>query len=209
MRIIIIRHGETELNRAEVFRGQLDIELNGTGRRQAELLGEYLSRTPIEAVYSSPLKRALETARAVSARHNLEVKPCPELNDLHMGEWQGLTRAQVESKYKEAYDLWLSHPEKLKMPGGESLSDVRKRLLTLIDNVTARHTGVVVLAAHRVVCKVLACVLLGLDDSHFWNIEHSNCGVTTFVLKDGRFILTGHNNTSFLQPLQKKPLGDF
>lgn len=203
------RHGETEWNVAEIFRGRIDVELNELGLKQAELLGEYLSHIEIEAVYSGPLKRALQTAQAIAGYHRLEVAISPALIDFNLGEWEGLSRPVVAEKYKEVYDLWMSRPEKVKIPGGESLSDVRKRALPLIDEVVARHHGTVVLASHRVICKVLICALLGLDDSHFWNIEQSNCGITTFSYKNGQFILTEHNNTSFLKPLTRARLGDF
>ena len=193
----------------EVFRGRIDVELNGTGLKQAELLGEYLSHTEIEAVYSSPLKRALRTAQAISRYQGIEVEISPGLIDLNLGEWEGLSRSAGAQKYKQIYDLWMTHPEKVTIPGGESLADVRKRALALVEDIIARHQGTVVLASHRVVCKVLTCALLGLDDSHFWNIEQSNCGMTTFLYQNGQFILTEHNNTSFLKPLRKKQLGDF
>jgi len=78
-----------------------------------------------------------------------------------------------------------------------------------VSDVIARHKGTVVLVSHRVVNKVLICALLGLDDSHFWNIRQDMCGTTTFIYEDGRFVLTEHNNTAYLQPLKQAPLGDF
>src|SRR3990170_2893841 len=199
--LILVRHGETEWNRTEIFRGRIDVELNETGLKQAELLADYLRDTEIEAIYSSPLKRALTTAQAIAMYHSMEAQTSRGLIDLNLGEWQGLPRDVVAVKFKDVYDLWMSRPEKVTIPGGESLADVRKRALPLIDEVVARHKGTVVLASHRVICKVLTCALLGLDDSHFWNIEQGNCGVTTFNYKNGQFILTEHNNTSFLKPL--------
>jgi len=209
MKIILVRHGETEWNVAEVFRGRIDIELNDVGLEQAELLGEFLSGVVIEAVYTSPLKRAFQTARSIAGYHKLEVKTSPALIDLNLGDWQGLSRDIVASKFKESYDLWMNRPEQAVIPNGETLAEVRKRALPLVEEETAGHKGTVVLSTHRVICKVLTCALLGLDDSHFWNIEYGNCGITTFVYSNGRFILTEHNNTSFLKPLQKEKLRDF
>ena len=208
-KIILIRHGETEWNRADIFRGRIDVELNETGIEQAELLGEYLCDRDIEAIYSSPLKRALRTAQAIAGRYRLDVQTNSGLIDMNLGEWEGLSRPAVAEKYKEVYNLWMTSPEKVTIPGGERLAEVRKRAVALIDEVRARHKGTVVLVSHRVICKVLTCALLGLDDSHFWNIEQGNCGMTTFLYEKGQFILTEHNNTSFLKLLRKKPLGDF
>ena len=79
----------------------------------------------------------------------------------------------------------------------------------MVDEVIAKHDGTVVLVSHRVVNKVLICALLGLDNSHFWNIKQDTGGTTTFAYQKGRFILTKHNDTSYLRPLQEAPLSDF
>jgi broad specificity phosphatase PhoE len=207
--IIIARHGQTEWNVGEVFRGRADIELDETGVKQAELLGEYLSSTKIDAIYSSPLKRALRTAKAIASHHQLEVEISPGLIDFDYGEWQGRPHEEVKVKYVELYKQWTNTPHKVKMPAGETLDDVRKRATDVVDKVIDRYEGTVVMVAHRVVNKVLICALLGLDNSHFWNIRQDTCGITTFNYENGRFILTVHNNTSYLKPIQKTPLSDF
>ncbi len=207
--IVLVRHGETEWNVGEIFRGRIDIELNETGIKQAKLLAEYLSNIKIEAVYSSPLKRALKTAETMAVNHHLGVKIAPELIDIDFGTWQGLSRQEVSEKYPELYSEWINRPDKAKIPSGESLDDVRRRALGIVNEVTAKHQGTVILVSHRVVNKVLICALLGLDNSHFWNIRQDTCGITTFACEDGRFVLIRHNDTSFLKPLQKTPLSDF
>ena len=207
--IIIARHGQTEWNVGEVFRGRIDIELDETGAKQAELLADYLSGMKVEAIYSSPLKRALKTAEAIARYHKLEVEIAPGLIDFNYGEWQGLPHQEVKDRYKELYTEWTKNPHQVRVPAGESLHDVRERALDVVDEIITRHEGTVVLVSHRVVNKVLICALLGLDNSHFWNIKQDTCGITTFVYEKGRFILTEHNNTSYLGSIQKTPLGDF
>lgn len=209
MKLILARHGETDWNVAEVFRGRLDIELNETGRKQARLMADYLAESKIGAVFSSPLKRALETAQIVAARPGLKVTPAPELVDMDFGDWQGLSIKTVRDRYPELFARWLESPHHVKVPGGESLLDVRERSLSLVSRETARGEGDVLMVSHRVVGKVLICALLGLDDSHFWNIRLDTCGLSVFELESGRFVLTGHNDTSFLRPLRKTPLADF
>lgn len=208
-KIILARHGETEWNVAEVFRGRIDIELNETGRKQAALLAEYLGNSEIDAVYSSPLKRALETAEMIASYHQLETEIAPSLIDFNYGKWQGLPHLEVKDKYKELYTEWTKNPHRVKIPRGESLDDVRKRATTVVDGAIAKYKGTVVLVSHRVVNKVLICALLGLDNSHFWNIRQDTCGITTFAYENERFTLIEHNNTSYLKPIQKAPLGDF
>ena len=207
--IILARHGETEWNVEEVFRGRIDIKLNETGIKQAELLAEYLSKRKIDAIYSSPLKRAVKTAETIAGYHKLDVEIAPGLIDFDCGKWHGLLRQEVKDKYKELYAEWTKNPHQVRMPAGESLNDVRERAMSVVGDVIAKYKGTVVLVAHRVVNKVLICALLGLDNSHFWNIRQDNCGITTFSYENERFILTEHNNTSFLKPLRKAPLGYF
>jgi broad specificity phosphatase PhoE len=207
--IILARHGETEWNVAEMFRGRADIELNETGRQQAELLAEHLSEPKIEAVYSSPLKRALDTAEAIARRHQLKVETSPGLIDCDFGQWQSLPLKEVKDRYKELYRQWAESPHLVKIPGGESLDGVRERALKVVNEIVARHQERVVLVSHRVVNKVLICALLGLDNSHFWNIRLDTCGTTTFSRQDGRFVLIKHNDTSYLRPLPKAQRRDF
>jgi broad specificity phosphatase PhoE len=207
--LILARHGETAWNVEEVFRGRIDVELNETGQRQAELLAEYLSEQKIEAVYSSPLKRAARTAEAVARRHKLRVEIVNGLTDCDFGQWQGLHLKEVRDKYSQLYQQWAESPQLVKLPGGESLDEVRERALAVVNGVTAKHRGRVVLVSHRVVNKVLICALLGLDNSHFWNIRQDTCATTVFSYENGRFTLTRHNDTSYLKPLKKAELGDF
>jgi len=207
--IILARHGETAWNVEEVFRGRIDVELNQTGLKQAELLAEYLSGQKIEAVYSSPLQRALKTAEAVARRHNLRVEIVSGLTDCDFGRWQGLHLGEVKDKYSQLYQQWAESPQSVKIPGGESLDEVRKRAIAVVNEIVSRHGERVVLVSHRVVNKVLICALLGLDNSHFWNIKQDVCGTTFFSHEDGRFVLTRHNDTSYLKPLKKAELRDF
>lgn len=207
--LILTRHGETAWNVEKVFRGRVDVNLDEVGIRQAELLGKYLSDWQLQAIYSSPLKRALDTANIVARYQRVGVHITQGLIDFDFGEWQSLPEKEVKRLYPALLDEWRNNPHKVKMPGGESLEDVRERAVELVNDVLSAHQGNVVLVSHRVVIKVLICYLLGLDESRFWNISQDVCGITIFNYADGRFVLTRHNDTSHLQELQKPVLGDF
>jgi len=207
--IILVRHGQTAWNKDEVFRGQIDIELDEAGLKQAELLGKYLGHRKLEAIYSSPLQRAVQTAEAIARHHGLTVEITAGLNDIDFGEWQGLSLEEVKNKYSKLHSAWVTTPHRVRFPSGESLDDVRKRAVAPVNEVVEKHERAVVLVSHRVVHKVLMCALLGLDNSHFWNIRLDTCGLTTFEFTDGQFVLTGLNNTSFLEPLKQARLSDF
>ncbi|MGB2814698.1 MAG: histidine phosphatase family protein [Dehalococcoidales bacterium] len=207
--IILARHSETEWNVAEVFRGQIDIDLSETGVKQAKLLAEYLSTSAIEAVYSSPLKRARETAEIIARPHKLKVNADPDLIDFDFGQWQGLSHEEVKEKYEDLYTKWVTHPEQVSMPGGESLEDVARRVIRFRNRIIAGHHGIILIVGHRVVNKIMLCTMLGLDNSHFWKTRQDTCGISILTYQDEQFILTRHNDTSFLKPVVRAPLSDF
>ncbi len=180
-KFFLVRHGQTEWNRIERFRGRVDIPLNETGRAQARAVAERLAPEQISAVFSSPLSRALETAKPIAEKHGLSVEIMDALTDLDFGSWQGLTPQEVSEKYPETYSDWLFHPERVKMPGGESLDEVRTRVLAAVKDLAPRFEDqTVVLVSHKAVCKVLLCAVLDLDNSHFWQIEQDNVALNVF-----------------------------
>jgi len=208
--IILIRHGETQYNAKETFRGRADVPLNENGLEQAQLLSEYLTDDKIDVVYSSPLKRAVKTAEIIAAPHRLKVNVVENLNDIDCGQWQGLTLEEVQEKYEEIYQDWLDTPEQVRLPGGESLEDVRSRALPFIQDAVMRcGEGKIVFVSHRVVNKVLICALLRLDNSSFWSFKMDTAAITRFTFDGNRVVLTSHNDTSYLKPLNQPPRRDF
>jgi broad specificity phosphatase PhoE len=207
--LLLVRHGETEWNTGEVFRGRADVNLNEKGIVQAKLLGEYLKKSRLEAIYSSPLARAVQTAESIATPHSLDIRIEPALIDLNYGEWQGMPLGEVKKIYKNLYIKWRKTPESITFPGGESLGDVKNRVVAAVTKIINEHEGTLVLVAHRVVNKVLICFMLGLDISHFWNIRQDTCGITSFSYEEKQFILTNHNNTSFLGGLSGEGQNDF
>ena len=207
--LILARHGETVWNVEKIYRGRRDVGLDKVGIKQAELLGKYLSNWELEAIYSSPLSRALDTANIVARYQKIGVHIAEGLIDFDYGEWQALPEQEAKRLYPTLHNDWHDNPHKVRMPGGESLEDVRKRAIEVVNDVVSKYQVGVLLVSHRVVNKVLICSLLGLDNSHFWNINLDVGGITIFNYLDGRFVLTSHNDTSHLKELQKSVLDDF
>jgi len=207
--LLIIRHGETEWNAGEIYRGRADIGLNEHGILQAKLLAGYLADAEIEAVYASPLQRAGQTAEGLAVARSLKVRVEQGLTDFHYGEWQGMAREEVRTIYRRLSDAWERTPEAVTMPGGECLDDVKKRVEAVIGRIVKRHKGTVAIVSHRVVNKVIICSLLGLGLDRFRDIRVDTCGITTFSIDKGRAILTGHNDISFLKNAPIAKLADF
>ena len=203
IRIILVRHGQTEWNKFERFRGRVDIDLDETGWKQAEATADKLAQWEMKAIYSSPLKRTMNTAQPLATRLGLTVQPLEGIIDMDFGEWQGIGIGEVREKYGELFDLWLYHPEKLEIPGAETLEDVRKRAVATIDDVMAKNEDqTIALVSHRVVCKVLLCHLLGLDNSHFWQIVQDTTAINLFEIWDGRPSVMLINDTCHLRDLE-------
>lgn len=198
--LFLVRHGRTGWNKEQIFRGTKDVPLDAVGKDEALLVGERLKGERIRAVYSSPLSRAKETAQAIAEFHNLEVQCLEDLADLHFGEWEGLSLKEVKEQYPDLYQEWLKAPQQITFPGGEGLNAVRSRAREAVEGIMARHPQeAVALVSHRVVLKVLICTLLGLDNSHFWNIAQDTTAINCFHHRNGTWICNFLNDTCHLK----------
>ena len=200
-RVYIVRHGRTAWNRVERFRGRADVPLDAEGLRQAELTAAALrGADDFAAIYSSNRSRALDTASPIGVALGLPVRPHPGLADLSFGEWEGLTPSEVAARWPEMYRRWHEAPHTAQFPGGESLGVLRNRAYPALLEVTRDHAGrAVVLVTHLVVCRVLVCAALGLDDAHYWNFDLANASISILAHVDGTFVLASFNDTCHLR----------
>jgi broad specificity phosphatase PhoE len=205
--IYLVRHGQTAWNREEIFRGRTDVPLDQTGLKQAELAGEYFKEMKIHEIYSSPLSRALQTAEKISRVHHLQVHPLEGLIDMSFGQWEGHAHQEIRKMDQEIYRQWSEEPHRVRLPGGESLEDVRGRAMAALGKLITEHHGkTLVLVSHRVVNKVLSCGILGIDNSHFWQITQDTSAINLIQHKNGKFILSLLNETCHLKSMKEKPL---
>jgi probable phosphoglycerate mutase len=164
VRIILVRHGETDWNKERRIQGGLsDIPLNALGIKQAESLALGLGREKIQAVYSSPLKRSLETAKAIANRHQLEVVIEPALREIEAGKLEGITIAELGQNFSELLTRDAGDGSFPRAPGGESLPEVRKRSWEIVQRLAQGHPeGVLVLVSHYFVILTIVCSVLEL-----------------------------------------------
>jgi broad specificity phosphatase PhoE len=209
--IYLIRHGQTAWNREEIFRGRTDISLNEIGFREAELVGEYLKGRDIHIIYSSPLSRARETARRIAQVFNLKVQPLEGIIDMSFGKWEGRPVKEVQVHDRELYQQWRERPHLVKLPGGESLDEVRVRAMAALEEVVrSHHAKNIVMVSHRVINKVIICGVLGIDNSHFWQIGQDTASINLIEFKEGRYILSLLNEACHLKPLkEERGMADF
>ena len=137
--ILLARHGETDWNREWRFQGHADPPLNQTGRAQAAELSAALANEELAAVYSSPLRRALETAELIATAHGLEPVASEALREVDVGSWQGLTRAEVEARFPEQYARWLGHGQGWE--DGETYEQMGERVIDALLRLAEAHDG--------------------------------------------------------------------
>jgi phosphoserine phosphatase len=198
--IILIRHGQTEWNRAERFRGRADVPLNDTGLAQAEATGQRVAAEwRPTAVYSSPLSRAVKTAEAVARPFDLPVQVHPGLADIDFGAWQGLTPDEARARWPEMVEAWYRAPHTAQIPGGETLASLRARAMATVAELAARHTGqTIVLVGHTVINRVILLAVLGLGNDRFWRLRQDNCAINVFEVESDGFTLVSLNDTCHL-----------
>jgi broad specificity phosphatase PhoE len=209
--LYLIRHGQTDWNEKQIFRGRADVPLNGRGRKGAEALSRHLEGVRAVECYSSPLSRARETAEILVRPHSIDIKIEDGVIDVDYGEWQGQGNADVERSFAETYRRWRERPHHTKFPDGESLSIVRKRSLATLERIRAAHPDdVVFVVSHRVVTKVIMCAELGLGNAAFWRIRQDNCAYNIIELNQTGAVVAVMNDTCHMSAAGIAPtLADF
>ena len=170
--IYLIRHGETEWNRIGKFRGRNELPLNDNGVNGAHNTGRELKDSQIESLFTSPLKRAIQTAEIVSSYiPGSEVIIDNGFQNIDIGDWEGMAKEEVKIKYPKEYEMWFHEPENLTIPGGESIIDVQKRAYTRLKEIVKLEHEVIAVVSHRSVLKVLLASILGMKEkNYFWRI---------------------------------------
>lgn len=207
--ILLVRHGDTEYNAKSIFRGTLDVPLSAIGLEEARLTGQELSTTKLAGIVSSPLARALETAREIAVCQSERMEPVIDVafTDLNFGEWQGRSRDEVAAAYPELFNQWMHEPHRVQLPNGETLSDASRRVKQGLKHLLQEYHGkTFCVISHRVIIKLLILRMLGLPVSDFWRIHIDTCGITEFDYSSDaeQFILIRHNHTAHLLPLRDR-----
>jgi probable phosphoglycerate mutase len=181
MRMMIVRHGESEWNRIHRYQGQLDAPLSELGQRQAEALAERLRNEHLDCIYTSSLQRAAVTAQTIARFHStVPFRTDDALLEIHHGEWQGKYAHEISEQYAAGLQEWRRYPTRSQMPGGESFSNVLKRSLEFKERTMVEHQGQTILVStHDVVLKILIADALDMAMDRMNCIWVSNASITT------------------------------
>lgn len=188
-KFILVRHGESVWNSERRIQGSLDPELSPRGRRQTDLLVSHLRAhlTPtVAAIYSSPLRRAAQTADQIAATYGIPVVHEPDLREMSLGKWEGMTVAEIQATYPGCYEQWLEDPLAFPAPGGEDLRSFERRVVGALERMRDAHPKAdLIVVSHGGVIKALLCFALGLDVRYLFRLKQDNTAINQIEL-DGR-----------------------
>ena len=198
-RLVLCRHGEPEPSARGRFCGAIDVGLSDTGRAEADALAAGLAAAAPTALYSSPARRAVQTARPIGVGLGLDVVVAPGLREIDFGEVDGLTFAEVEASQPVLYDEWLRAPTRVRFPGGECYADVKRRALETLAGI-AQVEGTAVLVTHAGVIRALLGAWLSLPDDAIFRIDQRYGSVNVVDWIDGGPVIRLLNGLPGLSP---------
>jgi alpha-ribazole phosphatase len=178
-RAILIRHADPIGEARSRCYGRTDVALSPRGERRARHLGVLLRRMPIDAIYTSPLRRALDTAAALAATHNLTPIQLDDLSELDFGACEGRTYAHIAAEQPELFRTWMRTPTEVRFPGGESYAQLRRRALTASRELRRRHaSNTFAIVSHGGVIRALLADALHMPDEAIFHLDVRYGGVS-------------------------------
>lgn len=199
MRLILLRHGQTEWNAGGRYQGQSNVALSELGRKQAKCLAENFPVQSLDAIYSSDLDRARETAEYVGRKIDVSVCLEPAFRELSFGDWEGLTYQEISSRWPEEANKLFTAPDKLKIPNGETFQELQKRALTKINILCKEYIDkTIAVFAHGAINKTILAGLMHIPLHYLWSLRQDNTAVNILRLDDGYVTVELINGTFHL-----------
>ena len=205
-RILAIRHGQTAWNADARIQGHTDIALDAQGRWQAERVAQVLADDELQAVYSSDLGRARQTAAPLAARQGLALQVDTGLRERAFGEFEGLSFAQIEQRWPEQAAAWRRRDPDFGARGGEVLRDFRERVVAAVHRLARRHAGQsIALVTHGGVLDLLyrEAARVTLDAPRTWQL--ANAGINRLLHSDPGRVRVGWGDVGHLEPRADEP----
>jgi alpha-ribazole phosphatase len=209
-KLFLARHGQTLWNHVARYQGHTDTPLNDTGATQAKLLSLRLAAEPLQAVYSSDLKRALETARIIAEPHGLVVQTLPQLREINFGAWEGLTHQEIKTRFGDISDRWYAAPGSVRIPDGETFQELRERAYDAVKDLVKRHDqSSIAVVTHGATIRAIICALLDIDLNKVFQIRQDNAALNIMDFYGELGVLGLLNDTYHLEPvLSRRPALD-
>ena len=202
MRIYLVRHGETEWNRVRRFQGRSNLPLNKEGIKQVKALALALKNKPLTAIYTSPLIRALETARLIKVFHpSIPIFEEKGLIEIDLGEFDGMKAQDWAEQYPDFRKAWNENPASVKMPGGESLKEVQVRAKHTLERIIRIYPPdtTLLISSHNFVNLTILCDLLEIPLRRFRELRQDNAAFNVIRKKGDRLYAELVNERSHLK----------
>jgi Fructose-2,6-bisphosphatase len=203
MQLILIRHGETLWNKEGRVQGTSDVELSAAGKKQAELLALSLKDHPIESIHASPLKRAHQTAEIINTFHHLDIQLHWDLMEMDQGDFEGFSFKELMASKKEFLQKWISDPASVKMPNGESLSELQNRAWRITEEIIGKSQNALIVS-HNFTIAAILCRLRNISLSEFRSTCVDTASKTIVRLGKEQAIIDLLNDRSHLLQASKK-----
>jgi broad specificity phosphatase PhoE len=185
LRLLAIRHGATAYSQERRYAGSQDVPLSPQGRQQCAALAQALGPLQVAVIYASPLTRARESAAPIAAAQGIEVTLESDFREMCFGDWEGLTRDEVERRFPDDYKLWRTEPERFSRPGSETLAAVAERVGRAVAELRATHLGEsVILVSHSIVIRLIVLQALGLGPERLWSVAASPASISEIEYRD-------------------------
>ncbi|MGI6037704.1 MAG: alpha-ribazole phosphatase [Limnochordia bacterium] len=199
LKLILLRHGETDYNLQGRYQGQSDVPLSERGRKQGELVGRRLAGQSFDFIVSSDLSRAQETAQIVNGYLGLPMFVDSRWREIAFGQWEGHTAQEIAQGWPQELQTWREDPSRACPPGGEALLDVQARLMEALEDLAAQRpgqNGIIVL--HGGAIRIICATILGLDLTKRYRIPTDNGSLTTIAKKGPQWALLTINDVAHL-----------
>lgn len=199
-KILLLRHGQSVANVEKFFAGQNDIPLTELGKQQAEIAASSLKGLHLDAIFSSPLKRAYDTALPLAEERGLEIGIIQDFIEWGAGKWEGMHFDDLKVRFPEEYYYWKNDISQLRMPDGESAYEVRERVGRAIERLASDFEGKTVLVAcHGGVIKTVPSYFAQCDDELLRSTNvPGNCSITEIVFENGSGRVVRYSDDSHL-----------
>jgi len=194
--IYLIRHGQIEQFRPRRFVGQLDLPLTDAGKIQARVMRDFFKDIKLSRIFTSPLHRTLQTAEIVAGNRTIDITPVPELAEINLGDWEGLTVDEVRRRFPGEYEKRGEDLAHYRPQGGESFADLAQRSLPVFTRLARENAGPLLVVAHAGVNRVLLSQMQQLPLQELFLIPQDYCCVNIITLDNGCWQVEDINSRS-------------
>jgi len=203
--VYLTRHGQTKWNSAGRMMGWADEDINEVGRAQVERLAARMAKMHLDAIYSSPLQRAMTTGAIVGKSHGLEPEPAKGLIEINYGVWEGLYHEEVRKRWPELQQQLHDDPSELAIPGGETFKQLEVRVVGAFNEIVKAEEGrEILMVSHQGILKVLVAELMGISYRDWGKFEIRNASLSTLTINNGHIHLITLNDLSHLEGISSE-----